>query len=224
MKRLLPFLLCLGALALRFWGIRWGLPNADHTFSYHTDETVVLLSSLQVHPLLLLLDPGHYAYGCLVPIVNGLVLDLGTWTGLVTPRPESASALLACRLVTAVLGAATCGAFSSRPESVSGGTSAGVVAGALYAVAPLAVQHAHFATVDVHATFWISLCLLQTSKILTGESKRALLWAGAFAGLSAAAKYNAGVVLARPLLPRVWSRSPPPPITGSASRVPHYWG
>ena len=208
MKRLLPFLLCLGALALRLWGIRWGLPNADHTFSYHTDETVVLLSSLQVHPLLLLLDPGHYAYGCLVPIANGLVLDLGTWTGLVTPRPESASALLACRLVTAVLGAATCGVLFATGKRLWG-TSAGVVAGALYAVVPLAVQHAHFATVDVHATFWISLCLLQTSKILTGESKHALLWAGVFAGLSAAAKYNAGVVICSPRSRRVWFKISP---------------
>ena len=234
MKRLLPSLIFLSALALRLWGIRWGLPNADHTFSYHTDETVVLISSLAVHPLLFLLDPGYYAYGCLVPITNGLVLDLGTWTHLLTPRPDSASALLACRLVTAVLGAATCGVLLATGKRLWGEAS-GFAAGAVYAVAPLAVQHAHFATVDVHATFWVSLCLLQTSKILgthppapslglypapqgrgKGSNFRPLLWAGAFAGLAAAAKYNAGVVLLAPLaasflepIPRLASSSPP---------------
>jgi hypothetical protein len=30
------------ALGLRLWGIEWGLPNALHFYSYHTDETRIL--------------------------------------------------------------------------------------------------------------------------------------------------------------------------------------
>jgi hypothetical protein len=206
-KRLLPYLIGLFALALRLWGIRWGLPNADHAFSYHTDETIVLSSSLACHPLLLLLDPGYYAYGCLVPLVNGLFLDLGAWSGLVQPASTSPSALLTCRLVTALFGAATCPVLFLAGKKLYNPT-AGAVAAALYAVAPLAVQHAHFATVDVHATFWVALCLAAVGQVnhpadatptTLKRRFKGFFWAGLFAGLAAAAKYNAGIIVLAPL-------------------------
>ena len=55
------------ALALRVWGLTWGLPSATHYFSYHPDESVVLgassLPTMNVFAGKLL--PHFYHYGSL---------------------------------------------------------------------------------------------------------------------------------------------------------------
>src|ERR1041385_35966 len=37
------------ALALRLWGITWGLPDQRHLFSYHPDEGVNLIQGVLDH-------------------------------------------------------------------------------------------------------------------------------------------------------------------------------
>jgi 4-amino-4-deoxy-L-arabinose transferase-like glycosyltransferase len=196
---LFPGAIALLALALRLWGITWALPNAGRWFSYHPDESVVVGASLRVNPLLLLLDPGFYNYGSLSLLLNGLFIHLGEWVGLVgsgpAPNAPSAGALLTARLVTAVLGTGTC-LFLYGTGRLLYGRVAGFAAALLYAVAPLAVQHGHFATVDVPATFWVAGSLYFAARHTSPERRpRDLFWAGLWAGLAAAAKYNAGIVL-----------------------------
>lgn len=199
---LLPVLgICALALLLRLWGIGWALPNAARFFSYHPDESVVVLYSLVVNPFLLLLDPGFYNYGSLSLLLNGAVIHLGEGVGLIEAGPgpgiPSAGALLAARLITAFLGAATCAFLYGTGRVLYGGAS-GIIAALLYAVAPLAVQHGHFATVDVPATFWIAGCLYFAARYAAGETRRRprdLFWCGLWAGLAAATKYNASLAL-----------------------------
>ncbi len=187
------------ALGLRLWGIGWALPNAGRWFSYHVDESVVVTYSRTVNPLLLLLDPGFYNYGSLSLLLNGLFIHLGEWFGKVGPGPSpivhSASALLTARLVTAALGVGTCGLLYGAGRLLYGPT-AGLVAALCYAVAPLAVQHGHFATVDVPATFWVAGSLYFALRHGSPERRvRDLLWAGVWAGLAAATKYNMALVV-----------------------------
>ncbi|MDX1931737.1 MAG: glycosyltransferase family 39 protein [Capsulimonadales bacterium] len=187
------------ALGLRLWGIDWGLPNDARWFSYHVDESVVVTFSRAVHPLLLLLDPGFYNYGSLSLLLNGFFIHLGEMIGLVRPGPSpqiySASALLVARLVTVGLGVGTCG-FLFGAGRLLYGITGGVVAATLYAVAPLAVQHGHFATVDVPATFWVAGSLYFAVRHLSDERKaRDLILAGVWAGLAAATKYNMGLAV-----------------------------
>jgi 4-amino-4-deoxy-L-arabinose transferase-like glycosyltransferase len=195
-----PLGIALFALALRMWGIGWALPNSGRYFSYHPDESVVVMYSMQVHPLLFLLDPGFYNYGSLSLLLNGLFIDLGSWVGLVPPGPmpniPSAGALLTARLVTAVLGAVTCLFLFGAGRLLYGGT-AGIIAATLYALTPLPVQHGHFATVDVPATFWIAGALYFAARHLSETERRPrdLFWCGLWSGLAAATKYNAGLVL-----------------------------
>jgi hypothetical protein len=197
--RLLALAAFAAALLLRLWNLGWGLPNAQRLFSFHPDESMVVSASLQVNPFLLLLDPGLYAYGALPMLLNGAVIHLGEAVGLVGPGPSpgvpSAGALLAARLVSAVLGAATC-FFLYGTGRLLFGRAAGLIAAALYALAPLAVQHGHFATVDVPATFFVAGTLYFAARAASPEARpRDLLWAGVWSGLAAAAKYNAGLVL-----------------------------
>ena len=189
------------ALLLRVWGIAWALPNASRLFSYHPDESVVVSFSLRLNPFLLLLDPGFYNYGSLSLLVNAAFLHAGEAAGLLVSGPvpgiPSAGALLTARLVTAFLGAGTC-LFLYGAGLRLYSASAGLAAALLYAVAPLAVQHGHFATVDVPATFWLSGALYFAARHLKADENgrtRDLFWAGLWSGLAAAAKYNAGLVL-----------------------------
>lgn len=195
-----PALVVLLALGLRLWGITWAVPDSDRFFSYHPDETVVVRASLRVDPLRGDLDPGFYNYGSLALLTNSLLLHLAERAGMATigPVPEapSAGALLVARGVTAALGAATCW-FLFGTGRLLFGAGAGLAAALLYAVAPIAVQHGHFATVDVPATFWLSGALFFAARYLALQPTRPqdLFWAGLWSGLAAATKYNAGIVL-----------------------------
>ena len=201
LRRYLPVLVLLLALALRLWGIGWGLPDSNHAFSYHPDESMVVGSAL-LQPGQNLLDTNFYNYGSLVSLTDRFLM-LATGLGN-TPVPSTAALLLA-RCVTVAYGVGTCAllvALGRRLEKPGVGLSAA----ALYAVAPLAVQHGHFATVDVAATFWVTASLfaaltpqppLPTSarSSLPLWERGSLFWCGLLAGLAAATKYNAGLVL-----------------------------
>src|SRR5207244_2053518 len=65
------------------------------------------------------------------------------------------------------------------------GRVAGLLGAAFYAVAPLAVVHAHFATVDVTATFFVTLALVISARLsdAPGGARAAHLRAAAAAGL-----------------------------------------
>jgi len=197
---LVPIVLFAFALALRLSGIAWGLPDAGRAFSWHPDETVVVSASLRTNPLLLLLDPGFYNYGSLSLLINGFFIHLGDSMGLISGNvftgAPSAGDLLTARLVTASLGAGTC-LFLYGAGRLLYSETAGLAAALLYAVSPLAVQHGHFATVDVPATFFVAGTLYFAARYLRNPvtDARSLLLCGLFAGFSAATKYNAGLIL-----------------------------
>lgn len=184
LRRYLPALVLFLALVLRLWGIGWGLPDGNHAFSYHPDESMVVGSAL-LRPGQSLLDTGFYNYGSLATLTDRwLLLALGQAS---QPVP-SATAFLLARLLGVAYGIGTCGlliALGKRLER----PGSGLVAAALYAIAPLAVQHGHFATVDVPATFWV------TASLFCALTRPQLFWAGLFAGLAAATKYNTGIVV-----------------------------
>ncbi len=195
----LLFILLL-ALGLRVWGIGWGLPNATRLFSYHPDESMVVAASLRINPFTFQFDHGLYSYGALALILNSFAIRIGEFMGVVAPGPTpgvpSATALMTARLVTAFLGAGTCGFLFGAGRQLYG-IAAGIVAALFYAVAPLAVQHGHFATVDVPTTFFVAGAIYFAGRHLQAFScrPRDLLWCGLWSGLAAATKYNAILVL-----------------------------
>jgi 4-amino-4-deoxy-L-arabinose transferase-like glycosyltransferase len=177
LARYVPLLLILFALALRVWGITWALPDNTRLYSYHVDESVVVAHALDVDPLAGKLDPNFYNYGSLTLLLDGLMIHAGRATGMIAGTPPdvrpgglaipTASELLAARFLTALLGAGTVG-FLYATGRLLYSQAAGILAGAAYAIAPLAVQHGHFATVDVGAVFWLTGSLYFTAKFLAG--------------------------------------------------------
>ena len=188
------------ALALRVLGLTWGLPSATHYFSYHPDESVMLeTSSVTMNVFAGRLLPHYYDYPSLqfylVCFANTLAALFGgvdivpknfsTW------YPQWAKMYLVGRTLTVSMGAGTVWAVYAIGARLWG-KRAGFVAAFLLAVMPLHVQHSHFLTVDVPATFWGMLSLLWSVRLATDDPKplKAALLAGIFAGLAAATKYN----------------------------------
>ena len=73
------------------------------------------------------------------------------------------------------------------------------MAALLNSIAPLAVVHSHFFTVDVPATFFVSLALLWAARLLHGAAWRDIVGAAIWCGLAAATKYTAAIVVVAPL-------------------------
>lgn len=120
---------------------------------------------------------------------------------------ENAALFLTGRIVTVLLGAATIAVVFALGNQLFG-RRAGFVAALLYAVAPLAVVHAHFLTVDVPATFFVALALLWAARLLVSQTWKDYGFAALFTGLAAATKYNAGLVIVAPIAAHFLNKIP----------------
>ena len=192
-------------LALRAWGLGWGLPSATHYFSYHPDETVVLdVASRGMNVFAGRLLPHFYNYGSLQLYLVCFANTLAALSGAVdiVPKdyavwyPEWAKMYLVGRWLTVGMGVGTVWATYAVGRQLWG-RRAGLLAALTLAVMPLHAQHSHFLTVDVPGTLWVTLSLVWAARLMRGDPHRlrAALWAGVFAGLAAATKYNLALVI-----------------------------
>ena len=215
----LPLLCILAlALALRLWGITWGLPSVTHYFSYHPDESVMLeTSSVTMNVFAGHLLPHFYNYGSLQLYLVCFANTLAALFGAVdiVPKnfdvwyPQWGKMYLIGRLLTVGMGVGTVWATYAVGATLWG-RRAGLFAALILAITPLHAQHSHFLTVDVPATFWVMLSLLWSAKLATDAPKplKAAILAGLFAGLAAATKYNMALVLL-PVLAACYLNSSP---------------
>ncbi len=205
--------LFLSAFLLRLWGIGWGLPNADHYFSYHPDEWIILIASyFVVNPYAGEWLPGFYNYGSLPLYLWSFWLHWLSSFGVIPALSESPSGIevaqlraslhLWARVLVALMGAGTAVVVAQIARQV-GGARAGWLAGTVMAVAPAFVVHSRFQTVDVPTTFFVALALYQSVALWRSERLwRTLLWGAVWAGCAAGCKYNAGLVTLAPMT--VW--------------------
>ena len=208
---LLAAILALAAL-LRFWGLRWGLPNSLHAYSYHPDEFLTVGAAAMALSSAL---PYFYNYPSLYVYLAALAIAVGTGYGLTGP----AAPYLCARAVTALLGIGAVwviywaanrlwqpchsdqsgprhsGLSEQSPEPPTSSKMTGILAALVLCVAPLHVQHSHFATVDVPATLFVAVCLGFAGLVLQRGLLRDNMLCGAMAGLAAGTKYNAGLVV-----------------------------
>lgn len=180
----------MGAL-LRFYGLRWGLPNDIHDYTYHPDEFLTVGAALGRVVAHRTIDPGLYNYPSLYIYLSALAIMTGFAYGA---ADKLASVYLAARTVTALMGTAAI-AVTYWAGKVSFGTGAAVIAALMLCVAPIHVQHSHFATVDVPSTLFVAAALGFAGLILKDGAWKSYLLGGAMAGLAAGTKYNAAMVL-----------------------------
>jgi hypothetical protein len=198
------------ALIARLIGIRWGLPDSLHWYSYHPDEYQIFSSVANLDFFNGKFNPHFFNYPSLfiylVYIAHLLFSGFGVFTlnandpNFIWQWPQQI--LLTARWLSALFGAGTAVLVftiikSWRPKLH---IAYAIFGGLLMAFVPGHVQHSHFATVDVAATFFVALSLWLAIYIQhSPHSARTFLWSCFVAGLAAATKYNVGIVVLAPL-------------------------
>lgn len=191
----LPVALLIVALGLRLSGTLYGLP-----YGYHPDEEHVLEPAREIVASGDL-DPGWYRYPDVTIYLQATVqaITSGVSDAPVTfphVREQDWVSRWLGRLVTAILGLLAL-VLTWRATVRLAGERAGLFALAPGATALLHVQHSHFITTDVPASLFAAATLWACARAL--EDRRWLWGAAAFAGMAAATKYNAGVVVIAPV-------------------------
>jgi hypothetical protein len=196
------------AVAIRVWGIGWGLPTAKHFYSYHPDENIVFSAALNINLLDGQLDPKFFNYGSLYLYLVSIGLVLASGSGFVNLGKgdmaaniaEISKMYLTGRVVALLLGVLTVYAVY-RLGKRAYGRGTGVLAALFMAVAPIHVMHSKFLAVDVPSAFFVTLALIFAIRIFQEDFRaRDYILAGLFAGFAAATKYNAGLVILAPAM------------------------
>jgi len=175
------------AAVLRVYGLRWGLPSATHQYSYHPDEFLTVGAAFYSIYLARSFDPRFYNYPSLYLYLSALAMAVALGYG------ASPDIYLFARVVTAITGVAAVAVTYWAGRTLLN-EACGLVAACVLCIAPLHVQHSHFATVDVPGTLFVAAALGYAGLVLKRGDLRDYLLGGAVAGLAAGTKYNAALV------------------------------
>lgn len=202
-RRLLIFVF-FAALLPRLWALSWAMPLKKA----HIDEAVVVFYSLRVvagdpNPRVFFDYPALFLY--VLAALFKVALFLARLVGQsVPPNAEVLTAysrgdgllflLGAARLLSAVLGAAVAAAIA-QIGAARWGLFSGAAAALLWAVNPLAVRTAHYATVDMLAVLLFFIAVDRLASYWEAGDAREGYWTAFVIGLAAAAKYYPGALL-----------------------------
>ncbi len=185
-------LLLLAAFGLRVWGVKQGLP-----YSYNSDEAThfvpraIAFFSHDLNPHYFLNPP---AYSYLLHAVFELWFGSGDRTAR-TYATDPAAVFIVARVVAALLGTASVG-FTYLAGARLFNRTAGLLAGAIMAVAFLPVFYSHLALNDVPTLAPVALSLYGSAGVMRRGRRRDYVIAGVAGGVAAATKYTGGIVLA----------------------------
>ena len=193
------------ALAVRLWGLNFGLP-----YAYHIDEPRYIFSAVGMWQDGTL-NPGWFnqptLYTYLIAVVLGVYYGFGRLLGAFVstadlfrppyhfdgfiPFPEE---FLLARLLTVVLALATVWVVYRLGQQWLGQKGA-VGAAAFLALSIFHVTSSHFIATDVPVGLFIMLTLFFCIRLTETGQTRDYVWVGLFAGLAVGTKYSAYVLV-----------------------------
>ncbi len=187
------------ALAIRLVGISWGLPGK---IDINPDENAYVISNVSkilqniadiLHhkaPFSLsALDPGFLNYPAFLMYLTGIVYMAGIKIGLLAPAVGDL--YLAGRMVSAFFGAATAIVVVNIVSELGGGRVSSFISGLFMALCPQHVWDSHVAVTDVLMTFWISLTIFASLRLMRSGRYKDYIVAGVCLGLAIGSKYTA---------------------------------
>jgi 4-amino-4-deoxy-L-arabinose transferase-like glycosyltransferase len=181
----------LGALALRLWGIRQGLP-----YAYNSDENAHFVPKA-IGMFVLGANPHYFAnppaFTYLLHVVFAVWFGgRGGVSHAFALHPSEV--FVVARVTAALLGTLAVWLLYLLGARLFN-RGVGLLAAALQAVAFLPVFYAHLALNDVPTLAPLTLSLLGSAGVLRHGRKRDYLLAGVGLGLGCASKYTAGIVV-----------------------------
>src|SRR6266508_3491163 len=192
--------IALGAFAIRAWTVRLNLPYVTHPDEPNPINYVVaMLRSGDPHPhffqtpslyvyLLLAVLTAHYHWG-LAHGLYGALDQMTITTHLYTTIPGF---FFWGRLLTVSIATLTVPSVFMLGRRVWS-RGAGLIAALFVALSPFHMRHSQYVTTDITTAWLVLLTFGASIAVARGGRWRDYLAAGAFAGLAAATKYNAGV-------------------------------
>lgn len=194
-------ILCLG-LALRLWGIHWGLP--DRTDLHPDEHDYVLNYALKVsfaQP-----DPGFLNYPSflmyLISLTFGGLRHIGAIAG------EEWQAYLIGRLWSTFFATATILPIYKLARELGGSITSALLAALFAALLPLNIWEAHVAITDPLMTFWVAMTLLFSVRLIRLGRWMDYAVAGACLGFATGSKYTAALVTVAVVTGALTSRRP----------------
>jgi hypothetical protein len=187
---LLAAIVVLGAV-VRFWNLNWD----RGTYDLHPDERTLNEMVRRLGPDL---NPHFYYYGSLpIYLYKASAKTLSVLTGV--DWLDQSRLLLVGRFWSALASTATLLAVFAIGRRLWG-VSAGLMAAALMASAALAIQAAHFSTVESLLTLAVCITLWLSLRILDGGGRHWYVLAGIVLGLAMATKLTSGSFIVMPVL------------------------
>ena len=197
-RRFYLSIILLTALALRLYGISWGLPNQWHPYSYHPDEARLFSYMANIHPGTLDFNPDDFAYPTFHVLVVGAILLALSKLGIATITPslayyashphDFAMLFLVGRLVTVAMAVVSVYLVYLIGQQLYN-QRAGLWAAFLFAIAPVHVVESHYFTLDVPMAFWMLLTLLFSIYVYRYRHTIWYIASGISLGLAASTKY-----------------------------------
>jgi 4-amino-4-deoxy-L-arabinose transferase-like glycosyltransferase len=195
-------LIVLGALALRLWGLRGGLPYVDHPDEPNPINYVMrMLRTGDLNPhffqkpslytyLLLGVLSVHYRLG-LQSGLYGALDQMTITTHIYTTIPGF---FVWGRVLTVALGGLTVAGVYLLGRR-AWGVAAGLIGALLLALSQFHIQHSQYVTTDVASALFVLLSFTCAVALAREGRWRDYLLAGALAGMAASTKYNAAVIV-----------------------------
>ncbi len=194
-------------LALRLWGINFGLP-----FLYHPDEPMPVTSALRIlHTGNL--DPGFFIWPSLLVYLNAVVyfgyfvfgflngsfstpanLSYLDFEGVAIGKAPLPEIILLGRILSAIFGVASIFLVYLICREMQASKAVGWFAALLFAVEPIGVKNSQFIRPDVIAIFFALIAFYFSLEILKNPNIKNYTLAGIGAGLAASTKYPLGLV------------------------------
>lgn len=219
------------ALALRFYGLSFGLPYFSN-FYVRPDESLIVVPAIRLVETSG--NPGFFAYPALLTEICAALYQAYFFAARAlgwSQSPDIVADLsrntlpyfVMARAVSALAGTFTILFVFGITRRICS-QSAAVVAALLYAVAPLAVRDAHFGVTDNLLTFFLTGTVYMTVRYLEAEQERersAILGTAALFGLAISTKYPAFTLLPTLLLAVAWKnfRKPAGRAVGQAATL-----
>lgn len=193
------------ALALRLWGIGFGLP-----FKYHIDEPPYVIAALRIASGNLYIkypynSPNLFQF--ILAIEYAALYAIGRLVGVFHSPSDVANLYqvdpsvfyLLARGTSSVLGTATVGLTYALGKAVYN-RRAGLLAALILAVAFIHVRASHYAVTDTLVTLLILTCVLCSMNYLKGGRRWHLVLSGLASGAAVGFKYLPAPVLVAPVL------------------------
>ncbi len=198
-------LVLLVALILRLPGLSWGLPGAEHRWSYQPDESTFFLCMANFRPAEFTFNPVDFSWPSFMLYILSTLFFLLDAVGLVplvadtsfyASHPQHLTHLyLAGRLVTLVCAGAAILMAGRLALRMGLDRSGALLAAALVAILPVHIANSTIVSPHMLSTAFAAGAVLSAFRILEDRSKAVYVRSGILWGLAVGALYDAWILV-----------------------------